>query len=91
MVRAVGGRLAGSSSSPSRPPSGTGSVTTTNRAPAPATVTAFAKAVTAVPHVPRAQRLFGEPDHLLRVTATDLASSQELSTSSSPGFPASSV
>ncbi|WP_408055061.1 Lrp/AsnC ligand binding domain-containing protein [Streptomyces mutabilis] len=36
------------------------------------------EAVTTVPRVLQAQRLFGEPYHLLRVTATDLASLQEL-------------
>ncbi|EST23011.1 Lrp/AsnC family transcriptional regulator [Streptomyces niveus] len=44
----------------------------------PDTVTAFEEAVAAVPHVLQAQRLFGEPDYLLRVAATDLASFQEL-------------
>ncbi|MGW9433833.1 Lrp/AsnC family transcriptional regulator, partial [Streptomyces decoyicus] len=37
------------------------------------TVTTFEEAVTAIPHVIQAQRLFGEPDYLLRVATTDLA------------------
>ncbi|MFD8959263.1 Lrp/AsnC family transcriptional regulator [Streptomyces anulatus] len=44
----------------------------------PDTVTAFEEAVTAVPHVLQAQRLFGEPDYLLRVATADLASFQQL-------------
>ncbi|MER5893837.1 Lrp/AsnC family transcriptional regulator [Streptomyces sp. NPDC001876] len=44
----------------------------------PDTVTAFEEAVTAVPHVLQAQRLFGEPDYLLRVATADLAAFQEL-------------
>ncbi|WOX16929.1 Lrp/AsnC family transcriptional regulator [Streptomyces sp. N50] len=44
----------------------------------PDTVTAFEEAVTAVPHVIQAQRLFGEPDYLLRVATADLAAFQEL-------------
>ncbi|MGW4227921.1 Lrp/AsnC family transcriptional regulator [Streptomyces sp. NPDC004980] len=42
------------------------------------TVTAFEEAVTAVPHVLQAQRLFGEPDYLLRVATTDLTAFQHL-------------
>jgi len=42
------------------------------------TVTAFEEAVTAIPHVIQAQRLFGEPDYLLRVATTDLAAYQQL-------------
>ncbi|MFF8371852.1 Lrp/AsnC family transcriptional regulator [Streptomyces lydicus] len=42
------------------------------------TVTAFEEAVTAVSHVLQAQRLFGEPDYLLRVATTDLAAFQQL-------------
>ncbi|WP_282692346.1 Lrp/AsnC family transcriptional regulator [Streptomyces sp. CC208A] len=44
----------------------------------PDTVTAFEEAVAAVPHVLQAQRLFGEPDYLLRVATTDLAAFQQL-------------
>ncbi|MCX5384568.1 Lrp/AsnC family transcriptional regulator [Streptomyces sp. NBC_00083] len=44
----------------------------------PDTVTAFEEAVAAVPHVLQAQRLFGEPDYLLRVATADLAAFQEL-------------
>lgn len=36
------------------------------------TLTAFETAVTAIAHVTLAQRLFGEPDYLLRVVAADL-------------------
>ncbi|MFF3466608.1 Lrp/AsnC family transcriptional regulator [Streptomyces sp. NPDC001984] len=42
------------------------------------TVTAFEQAVSAVPHVVQAQRLFGEPDYLLRVVTTDLTAFQQL-------------
>ncbi|BBC31709.1 Transcriptional regulator, AsnC family [Streptomyces graminofaciens] len=42
------------------------------------TVTAFEQAVTEVPHVVQAQRLFGEPDYLLRVVAADLTVFQQL-------------
>ena len=42
------------------------------------TVDAFEQAVAAIPHVLEAQRLFGEPDYLLRVITADLAAFQEL-------------
>jgi DNA-binding Lrp family transcriptional regulator len=42
------------------------------------TVSAFEEAVAAVPHVLQAQRLFGDPDYLLRVATTDLAAFQQL-------------
>ncbi|MER6984190.1 Lrp/AsnC family transcriptional regulator [Streptomyces carpinensis] len=42
------------------------------------TVTAFEEAVSAIPHVIQAQRLFGDPDYLLRVATTDLAAYQQL-------------
>ncbi|WOP18255.1 Lrp/AsnC family transcriptional regulator [Raineyella sp. LH-20] len=42
------------------------------------TVAAFEEAVAAVPQVLRAERLFGDPDYLLRVVARDLPSYQEL-------------
>ncbi|NGO69973.1 Lrp/AsnC family transcriptional regulator, partial [Streptomyces boncukensis] len=42
------------------------------------TVTAFEEAVAALPHVLQAQRLFGEPDYLLRIATTDLAAYQQL-------------
>ncbi|MCZ1008211.1 Lrp/AsnC family transcriptional regulator [Streptomyces lydicus] len=42
------------------------------------TVTAFEEAVAAVPHVLQAQRLFGEPDYLLRIATTDLSAFQQL-------------
>ncbi|MFI6417864.1 Lrp/AsnC family transcriptional regulator [Streptomyces sp. NPDC050842] len=44
----------------------------------PDTVTTFETAVTAIPQVIQAQRLFGEPDYLLRVATTDLAAYQQL-------------
>lgn len=42
------------------------------------TVTAFEEAVTAVPPVIQAQRLFGDPDYLLRVVAADQDAFQQL-------------
>jgi DNA-binding Lrp family transcriptional regulator len=42
------------------------------------TITGFERAVTEIPHVLQAQRLFGEPDYLLRVIATDLPAFQQL-------------
>ncbi|SMQ14645.1 DNA-binding transcriptional regulator, Lrp family [Streptomyces sp. Ag82_O1-12] len=42
------------------------------------TVSAFEEAVAAVPHVLQAQRLFGDPDYLLRVATTDLGAFQQL-------------
>lgn len=44
----------------------------------PDTVTTFETAITAIPQVIQAQRLFGEPDYLLRVATTDLAAYQQL-------------
>jgi DNA-binding Lrp family transcriptional regulator len=41
-------------------------------------VDAFEQAVAAIPHVRQAQRLFGEPDYLLRVITADLPAFQEL-------------
>ncbi|QGF24568.1 Lrp/AsnC family transcriptional regulator [Raineyella fluvialis] len=43
-----------------------------------ATVAAFETAVVAVPHVIRAERLFGSPDYLLRIIAADLPDYQRL-------------
>lgn len=43
-----------------------------------ATLAAFEEAVAQVPHVLQAQRLFGDPDFLLRVIARDLADFQRL-------------
>jgi len=45
---------------------------------APDTVDQFEQAVADIPHVIQAQRLFGEPDYLLRVATTDLAAYQQL-------------
>ncbi|MFI0983287.1 Lrp/AsnC family transcriptional regulator [Streptomyces sp. NPDC021093] len=45
---------------------------------APDTVAAFESAVADIPHVLQAQRLFGEPDYLLRVAAADLVAFQQL-------------
>ncbi|MFF6841424.1 Lrp/AsnC family transcriptional regulator [Streptomyces tanashiensis] len=42
------------------------------------TVTAFEEAVTVIPQVIQAQRLFGEPDYLLRVATSDLVAYQHL-------------
>ncbi len=42
------------------------------------TLAAFEDAVTEVPYVVQAQRLFGEPDYLLAVVAHDLAAFQQL-------------
>jgi DNA-binding Lrp family transcriptional regulator len=42
------------------------------------TVTAFEEAVAAIPHVLQAQRLFGDPDYLLRVATADLTAYQRL-------------
>jgi DNA-binding Lrp family transcriptional regulator len=43
-----------------------------------ATVDAFEEAVAAVTHVLQAQRLFGDPDYLLRVIAPDLPAFQQI-------------
>lgn len=43
-----------------------------------ATVVAFEDAVADIPHVVQAQRLFGDPDYLLRVIARDLPAFQGL-------------
>ena len=50
----------------------------TMRAADRATVHAFEQAVADVPHVRQAQRLFGDPDYLLRVIAADLPAFQQL-------------
>lgn len=42
------------------------------------TVSTFEQAVAAVPQVIQAQRLFGDPDYILRVATADLAAFQEL-------------
>jgi DNA-binding Lrp family transcriptional regulator len=42
------------------------------------TVAGFERAVAAIPHVVQAQRLFGDPDYLLRVLAADLPAYQQL-------------
>ena len=42
------------------------------------TVDAFEAAVEAVPQILQAQRLFGDPDYLLRIVATDLPAFQHL-------------
>jgi DNA-binding Lrp family transcriptional regulator len=42
------------------------------------TVDAFENAVAAIPHVLQAQRLFGDPDYLLRVVTRDLHAFQQL-------------
>lgn len=42
------------------------------------TLADFDTAVAAIPHVLEAQRLFGEPDYLLRIVTADLAAYQRL-------------
>jgi DNA-binding Lrp family transcriptional regulator len=42
------------------------------------TVAGFEQAVAGIPHVLQAQRLFGDPDYLLRVVAADLAAYRQL-------------
>jgi DNA-binding Lrp family transcriptional regulator len=42
------------------------------------TIAAFERGVAANPHIVIAQRLFGEPDFMLRVVARDLAAYQDL-------------
>jgi DNA-binding Lrp family transcriptional regulator len=42
------------------------------------TLRGFEAGVAAIPHVMQAQRLFGDPDYLLRVVTTDLAAYQRL-------------
>lgn len=43
-----------------------------------ATLDAFEQAVTEIPHILEAQRLFGDPDYLLRVIARDLPAFQQM-------------
>ncbi|NSC22916.1 Lrp/AsnC family transcriptional regulator [Streptomyces albus subsp. chlorinus] len=43
-----------------------------------ATISAFEQALTDLPQVVQAQRLFGDPDYLLRVVTADLAAFQRL-------------
>jgi DNA-binding Lrp family transcriptional regulator len=50
----------------------------TMRSTARAAVEAFESTVITIPQVIETQRLFGEPDYLLRVVATDLTGFQEL-------------
>jgi DNA-binding Lrp family transcriptional regulator len=42
------------------------------------TVSALETAVADIPHVVQAQRLFGDPDYLLRIVSADLAAYQRL-------------
>ncbi|RSM68254.1 AsnC family transcriptional regulator [Actinoplanes sp. ATCC 53533] len=42
------------------------------------TLDAFEQAVAAMPHVQQAQRLFGDPDYLLRIITRDLPAFQEV-------------
>jgi DNA-binding Lrp family transcriptional regulator len=55
------------------------------------TLEEFEAAVAEVPNVVRAQRLFGDPDYLLRVVAKDLNDFQRLYDDTSPVCPASSA
>lgn len=50
----------------------------TMRAADGGTLTAFESAVRDIPNVTQAQRLFGDPDYLLRVITRDLAAFQQL-------------
>ena len=54
-------------------------------------VDAFEQAVAAIPHVREAQRLFGEPDYLLRVITADLPAFKRSTTTASPPSPASNA
>ena len=54
-----------------------------------ATVAAFEAAITAVPRVRHAERLFGDPDYLLRVVAADLNEYAACEITSWPACPAS--
>jgi DNA-binding Lrp family transcriptional regulator len=72
-----GRRTRFSSSQIRYPAPATVSVFVTMAAADRATVDAFEEAVTAVSHVVQAQRLFGDPDDLLRVLARDLPNYQE--------------
>jgi len=51
------------------------------------TLTDFETAVASIPQVVQAQRLFGEPDYLLRVVSRDLAAFQDLYDSSLGNLP----
>lgn len=51
------------------------------------TLASFEEAVVEVPHVLQAQRLFGDPDFLLRVVARDLADFQRLYDERLSGLP----
>ena len=42
------------------------------------TLLGFEEGLAAIPHVVQAQRLFGDPDYLLRIVTTDLAAYQRL-------------
>jgi DNA-binding Lrp family transcriptional regulator len=42
------------------------------------TVDAFDQAVAAIPHILQAQRLFGDPDYLLRIITRDLPAYQRV-------------
>lgn len=50
-------------------------------------IAAFEEAVAEVPSIIEAQRLFGEPDHMLRVLTTDSASYQHLYDTTLSGLP----
>ena len=53
----------------------------------PDTVGAFEEAVVAIPNVVEAERLFGDPDYMLRVLTPDLAAYQELFDGALGGLP----
>ena len=50
----------------------------TMRAADRATVDAFEQAAASIPHIRQAQRLFGDPDYLLRVITADLPAFQQI-------------
>jgi DNA-binding Lrp family transcriptional regulator len=62
------------------PPAQPGALRSDRRLPRPArqTVAAFEEHVADIPNVLQAQRLFGDPDYLLRVVARDLPAYRQL-------------
>ena len=54
------------------------------------TLLGFEEAVARIPYVVQAQRLFGDPDYLLRVVTADLSAYANLEDEALPHFPACS-
>ncbi len=54
------------------------------------TLMGFEEGIAAIPHVLQAQRLFGDPDYLLRIVTTGLAAYQRLQDENSLHSPVSS-